>query len=36
MEIILEILGDRNEIELSEVMDYLKLNHEHVLKARAF
>ena len=36
MEIILEILGDRNEIELSEVMDYLKLNHEHVLKARTF
>ena len=36
MEIILKILGDKNEIELSQVIEYMKINHEHILDERVF
>ena len=36
MEIVLKILRGRNEIELSEVIDYLRLNYEHILDERVF
>ncbi|MEY8417483.1 replicative DNA helicase [Tissierella praeacuta] len=36
MEIILEILGDKKQIELSQVIEYMKLNHKYILNKRVF
>lgn len=36
MEILLEILEDRKEIALNEVVDYMNLNYKYILDRRAF
>ena len=36
MEIILEILGEKKEIELAQVIDYMRLNYNSILDERIF
>ena len=36
MEIILEIMEDGKEIELEQVIEYMKINYAHILDERVF